>query len=241
MIWAGAFQVVQPSRVILAAALLALTAAAAANATPQDDCNQTQDPDLRVRGCTVIINAVAGVAQWDRAAALTNRGNAYLQLGEINKGVADHRRAVELGPDASRWSNLGGALARAGDLDGAVAALEEAVALDDGWADAWHNLGIINLSRGDLPTARAQFTAALDADPNVNGSLMARMRVNCTLGFADEAYTDMLALIETGEIAVAGLEAGMIQNGLLPGPATGQQSLAFLAALDAMITQDCKR
>ncbi len=55
----------------------------------------------------------------------------------------------------------GAYLAEAGDLEGAVAAYRQALALDPASCQAWNNLGLIFASLGDRATALIFFREAL--------------------------------------------------------------------------------
>ncbi|MEL7447940.1 MAG: tetratricopeptide repeat protein [Pseudomonadota bacterium] len=71
------------------------------------------------------------------------------------------------GTDAQRWELLladGLAALQGGRLDEADEALKEAIALDDGAADAWYASARVALARGDAAMARERFVAAKDRD-----------------------------------------------------------------------------
>jgi tetratricopeptide (TPR) repeat protein len=68
------------------------------------------------------------------ATALNNRGCALLEVGEIDRALADLREAVAIEPEsATAHCSLAEALARKGDLAAALGSLERAVALDPSW------------------------------------------------------------------------------------------------------------
>lgn len=69
-------------------------------------------------------------------AALILLGNLYQQRGAPEKATPLYRRAIELQPDAYAFTNLGAALAKLGDLDGAVEAFGEALKIDPTFAKA---------------------------------------------------------------------------------------------------------
>lgn len=77
------------------------------------------------------------------ATLMYNRGTARYRLQRFDEATEDFRRGAEgggeeLGRDASY--DLGNALFRAGDFDGAIGAYQEALRRDPGDMDAKHNL-----------------------------------------------------------------------------------------------------
>jgi tetratricopeptide (TPR) repeat protein len=83
---------------IFAAALGALLAfAAPARAGMLEDCDQSRDLDLMIKGCTAVI----GSGEWsgkNLAAAYYNRGNAYRGLGEYSQAIENYDQALRLVP-----------------------------------------------------------------------------------------------------------------------------------------------
>jgi len=93
------------------------------------------------------------------------------------------RRNVDYGSEVSIWSdatekrpwnprahnNLGNALLRAGDLDGAFAQYAEAIRLEPDYAEAHYNLGNAFLRKGRPTDAAASYAAALRIDPELAG------------------------------------------------------------------------
>ena len=91
------------------------------------------------------------------------------------------RRNVDYGSEVSIWSdaaekrpwnprahnNLGNALLRAGELDGAFAQYAEAIRLEPDYAEAHYNLGNAFLRKGRPTDAAASYAAALRIDPEL--------------------------------------------------------------------------
>lgn len=100
---------------------------------------------------------------------------ARLQLFE-----AVHRRDLEKRPrDALAWTRLGSVLRQQRRLDEAVAALDQALAVDASLALALHELGICRELQGDMAAAERLQRAAVAAD----GSLaLARVQLGTLLG-----------------------------------------------------------
>jgi tetratricopeptide (TPR) repeat protein len=78
-------------------ALLAVVVlgAGVACADDADDCSQSVDRDLSIRGCTASIEA-GGQTYQDLAFACRNRGNAYGDKGQTDRAIADYGRGLEI-------------------------------------------------------------------------------------------------------------------------------------------------
>jgi tetratricopeptide (TPR) repeat protein len=97
----------------------------------------------------------------ERAFLLNKRGVASIGLKEREKAAADFCAALEAVPRfAPALANSGNLLLEDGDVDGAIARYEEAVAADEGYAVAFHNLGVAYKRAGRFGDAvRAMRTA----------------------------------------------------------------------------------
>lgn len=93
--------------------------------------------------------------------ALTLLANVYQKRGSPELAIPLYRRSIELRRNVYALSNLGAVLAQTGDLPGAIATLEQAVAEDSTYANAWYGLGLA-LYRTDDPTRFRRATDALD-------------------------------------------------------------------------------
>jgi tetratricopeptide (TPR) repeat protein len=90
----------------------------------------------------------------------SNRGGELLRLGKHEEALPWLRIAVALDPELSRaWVNLGVALRRANDLDGAEDAYRTALEADPGSVSAYQNLSLLLRLRGH--TAEADQLMAL--------------------------------------------------------------------------------
>jgi Flp pilus assembly protein TadD len=82
------------------------------------------------------------------------------------EAVAWNRTAIALRPrSAVAHSNLGAALSRNGDLDGAIAACREAIRLDPKFTLARNNLGVTLCQKGDMAGASKEGREAIRLDP----------------------------------------------------------------------------
>ncbi len=85
----------------------------------------------------------------DRVFLLNKRGVARIGLQQPGGARADFEAALELNPSfAPAIANLGNLQLEAGDLDGAIAAYERAIACDTDCAVAYFNLGVAYKRRG---------------------------------------------------------------------------------------------
>ena len=88
--------------------------------------------------------------------------------GRLPEAADDFREALRIEPDDFSASNgLGLCLARLGDGEGGVAALEKAVALEPDFASARLNLGWALEGRGEMARAEAAYAAALALQPTL--------------------------------------------------------------------------
>ncbi len=83
---------------IVALALLFAAAGTAAFADDVADCNQQQDLDLRIKGCTALTQQPKLPAR-DKAIALQLRGNAFRLKKEFERALTDYNEAMALAAD----------------------------------------------------------------------------------------------------------------------------------------------
>lgn len=93
-------------------------------------------------------------------------GFRNIELGSMEAGVIELRRAAELDPeDAASRNNLGAAYLRNGSYEQAVSVLEEAVALDPDFPEALNNLGLALQKTDSRERARDVLTRAKELNP----------------------------------------------------------------------------
>ena len=86
-------------------------------ADDERDCFQQPDPQLRIEGCSQMIQRDPA-----DAAAYHNRAVAYGILGDLDHAIADYTKTVEIKPDnAGAYENRGRSYASKGDYAHAVA------------------------------------------------------------------------------------------------------------------------
>jgi tetratricopeptide (TPR) repeat protein len=106
-----------------------------------NDCQQGDDLDRAIAGCTRILND-RGESQGYRAIAYNNRGFVWHDKGDLDRAIADYNEAIRLDPkQANAYVNRGVVWREKGDLDGAIAEYNEAIRLDPEQAIAYSNRG----------------------------------------------------------------------------------------------------
>jgi tetratricopeptide (TPR) repeat protein len=94
--------------------------------------------------------------------------------------------------------NLGDALNRKGDLDGAAGACREVIRLDPKFAPGHNNLGLVLRAMGDLDGALACFREAARLDPNepkVHYNLASTLRNKGDVTASIRSYSEALRLV----------------------------------------------
>jgi tetratricopeptide (TPR) repeat protein len=155
------------------AAVLALALAAQAPAqpagrtTPGDPLDAArralaaQDPERAIELLAPLLRRDPG-----NAPALVERSTAYAMLGDLEACKADLERAVRADPKLRQaWLNRSGIAIHEQRWDDALADLREAERLDPAAEDNALNQGAVELLRGELPAATAQFRRYLERAP----------------------------------------------------------------------------
>jgi tetratricopeptide (TPR) repeat protein len=102
-------------RLLLAVGAIAL-AVSPVLANDEQDCFQGQKPELRIKGCSEIIQRAP-----NDATAYHNHAVAYGLAGDVDRAIADYSKAVEIAPhNATAYENRGRAYASKGDFAHAV-------------------------------------------------------------------------------------------------------------------------
>ena len=130
----------------------------------------------------------ASVAVWPSAWAYNNLGNVLLRMGKDGEAIAAYKGALVRNYDhAPTHANLGVALEKGGDFDGARRANLEALKYDPKLAAAHYNLARLAMVEGDLEEAEGRLKRTLEIEP---GHLLANIRMGRLLaetGRKDEA------------------------------------------------------
>jgi tetratricopeptide (TPR) repeat protein len=122
------------------------------------------------------------------AAAYTNRGVAYNEMGDFGQSLRDFAKAIELKPDdAEAYTNRGNAYNGLRDFGQAIRDYTKAIELKPDFARAYHNRGSTYGRMGDFARAIQDNTKAIELEPD----------------FAEAYYTRGNAYRQTGDRARA--------------------------------------
>jgi tetratricopeptide (TPR) repeat protein len=102
-------------RPILAASLVLVATAALADS--KSDCSDSKDHDLRIKGCSALLQRNP-----KDVIAYNNRGDAYGLKGDLDRAISDYGKAIELNPNyAAAYNGRARAYTGKGDYVHAVA------------------------------------------------------------------------------------------------------------------------
>jgi tetratricopeptide (TPR) repeat protein len=124
----------------------------------------------------------------EAAVIYLNKGNQFLEEGNLEEAIAAFRRAIELNPDLS-WShhNLGEALAKLGQFEEAIASYRRAIALNPDFSWSYHHLGDALDRQQQWEEAVAAFGKATELNADHFGSYCGLGQSLVELGRLDEA------------------------------------------------------
>lgn len=165
-----------PLRTLLALLPLLLCSypAAAAPDEPVAACNQFEDRERQIRGCTDYIRTGKALGP-NLAVAYTNRGIAYASQGEHKRALADFTEAIRLAPDSPfPYYNRGNAYYDGKEYARALSDYDAAIARGPDVALAYYNRGLAHQKLGHRSKSIADFQKALSLDP---GSQAAKDRL----------------------------------------------------------------
>ena len=102
----------------------------AANQKDISDCDQDEHDDLRITGCTRLINA-REVSTRSIASAYNKQAIAWKHKGEIDKAIADYSQAIRTDPKLSApWHNRAQLWLSKEQYDKAIADFNQAIKLN---------------------------------------------------------------------------------------------------------------
>jgi len=131
------------------------------------DCNQLANPDLKIRGCTKLLEGTE--LNGDEVAyAYNNRGNAYLAKGAPERAISDHNFAItNKWRYADAYFNRGNAYYSKGDVKQAIADYKKAIEIKPDYAAAYANRSIAYRQRGKSKRADADCEKAKSIDADI--------------------------------------------------------------------------
>ena len=212
--------------VIFAASLAALLALAACTAGMGKagmvkDCEQVRDWNLKISGCTAMINS-GQYSGWDLVVAYGNRGNANDKLGDYAQAIEDYDQALRLDPNvALTYYNRGITYSDLGDIARAIEDYDQALRLDPGYLDAYNNRGNAYRKIGEAARAIEDFDQALRLDPSDAEVYWNRALARCDLGQVEASRDDQMQSIRSGAFTAKPLQRSLRDLGFYKGAING--------------------
>ena len=154
--------------------------------------SQQFEPAERIERCSEELNAAESLEAI--GISLVGRGWAQFELGRMHAAVADFQRATEQGSDGIRSDallGLGYAFAEIGDLERAIAYLEQVTLLAPYPFHAYTALGSLRASMGHYDLALSNFDQALAISPRFIPALVARGETHLRFEEYEAALRDL--------------------------------------------------
>jgi tetratricopeptide (TPR) repeat protein len=157
-----------------------------------NDCAKSADLDLRIRGCTGLIQS-GEMGGNVLAAAYMRRGFAYRVKGDTDRAIADFDRAIQINPNrADSYMGRGLAYRVKGDTDRAIADFDRAIQLDPNNANAYFSRGAIyGAVKDDFDRAIADYDKAIEIKPDFADSYIGRGLAYADKGDLEKALIDL--------------------------------------------------
>lgn len=155
-----------------------------------DDCNQSQDPDLRIGGCTALIRSgdYSGV---QLGFAYNNRGIAYFDAGEYSQAIENYNRSLDFDPsDPDYYNNRGNAYSKLKQYARAIDDYDRSIRLDPGKAFAYNGRGAAYRHLGENALAIEDYSRALRIEPGYSKAYYNRGIAYDNLGRYRRAIAD---------------------------------------------------
>ena len=125
------------------------------------------------------------------ASAYNNRGNAYGDLKQFDRAIADYDQAIRLDPNvADAYNNRGYAYRDLKQFYRAIADYDQAIRLDPNFALAYNNRGNAYNDLNQFDCAIEDFDLAIRLDPNMTGAYNNRGNAYSDLNQFDRAIAD---------------------------------------------------
>lgn len=220
-------------RLLIATLLVFVGASHQASADPTVHCGPGGDPQTRIDGCTVIIDA--GVLDDDQTVAvLFFRGNAYAALGQLQRAIEDYDAALDLAPGIPEIHyNRGVALSALGRYELAIADFDEAIRRQWDLAATYFSRGGSYALMGNHARAIEDFNASLRLAPDDTRTLLRRGMAHAAQGNVEAALDDWERDMAVGGAARIRYWQAWIRDhgGYYRGPVDGVHSSDLSAAL----------
>jgi tetratricopeptide (TPR) repeat protein len=161
-----------------------------AYAKARADCEQDEDAERQIAGCTTVIESGREVTAVQGIAA-SNRGFGYLKKGDTQRAIASYTEAIRLYPEYANahWGRADVHMEREA-WDGAIADYTAALKLDPKDDYSLQNRGRAHLKKAAWDAAITDLDEALRIKPNEAGVLNLRALGHLRKGDPDRALAD---------------------------------------------------
>src|SRR5215204_536589 len=150
-------------------------------------CYSSGLPERVIASCSVLISRRLAVGQ-DLATAFKNRGNAYDDMGDHVRAMADFGAALAINAeDADAFNSRGTTYTALGQFDRAIVDFDQAVVLNPGSPMAFSNRCFAKALVGQLEAGLADCNESLRLRSDNPGALAARAFVHLKSRRADDA------------------------------------------------------
>jgi tetratricopeptide (TPR) repeat protein len=123
--------------------------------------------------------------------AFYRRANAYNEVGEPDRAIADYNQAIRINPNhAGSFSNRGVAHTRKGNYDRAIEDYDQAIRIKPTYVDAFTNRGVAYARKGDYDRAIQDYDEAIRLDDHSANAFYARGNAFRRKGDYDRAIED---------------------------------------------------
>jgi tetratricopeptide (TPR) repeat protein len=140
--------------------------------------------------CSALIQSGGG-SEVERALAFKNRGDAYVQLDDGDKALADYSEAVRLDPkSAPAYLSRGNLYIDREDPDRAIADYDSAIQNDPKNVEAYRGRTLAYSQKGDFDHAIADGSEAVRLDPKSAAAFLGRADAYRFKGDFDRAIAD---------------------------------------------------
>lgn len=128
------------------------------------DCQRGVDPNLRLSGCTSVIESGQLEGHADILAKVyNNRGIANRELGSFAEAIADYGEAIRLNPQfAPTYFNRGLAFARLGQYERAIEDFDRTLSFNPVHGGAYHSRGLARCALGDADGTSADWVRVME-------------------------------------------------------------------------------
>ncbi len=139
------------------------------------------------------------ISKYDYAkAAHSNRGIAYVDIGQWDKAIVDYTRAIEIDPKyTDAYFNRGVAFGDLEQWDKAIVDYSKAIEIDPKYKSAFDTRGVAYANLGRWDKAIADYSKALEIDPKFANAYDNRGVAYVNLGQWDKAIADYFRAIES--------------------------------------------